>query len=89
MVFYENCGLQNLYDMVRYCQVELYMLTIVSLIFMTRDVSNESIVIWMCYPVSSISSLKESAVEVLSFTILTKLHKIAMVLFLFCSINSC
>lgn len=21
MVFYENCGLQNLYDMVRYCQV--------------------------------------------------------------------
>jgi hypothetical protein len=21
MVFYENCGLQNLYDIVRYCQV--------------------------------------------------------------------
>lgn len=24
MVFYENCGLQNLYDIVRYCQVNSY-----------------------------------------------------------------
>lgn len=32
-----------------------------------------------------LSSLKKSAAEVLSFTILTKLHKIAMVPFSFCS----
>ena len=74
MVFNENCGLQNLYEMVRFCQVYF---------FNSFTHVNDFHFIYCDFLLYCFKcSLKENVVEVLSSDILLSLCKTAMVFFI-------
>lgn len=66
MVFYENAGLQNLYDMVRYCQVDL------ALKILSHLDMGKMIFFWICF-LGIKSSLSSSISGILSL-ICTYIH---------------